>query len=188
MHTTAVSLLQRLRRPDEPAAWARFVELYTPLLYHWARQRQLQTADAADLVQEVFAILVKELPGFRYDQHKSFRNWLRTIAFNKWRELRRRQAARPHTGGDAGLADLAEASCSDTFEEAEYRQRLTARALALMQTEFETATWKAFWECVANDRPAAEVAQELGISKNAVYIAKSRVLARLRQELEGLMD
>ena len=74
------------------------------------------------------------------------------------------------------------------IEEEEYRRYLVRRALGLMQAEFEPATWKACWEFVVHDRPAAEVAAELGLSVNAVYLAKSRVLRRLRAELRGLLD
>jgi RNA polymerase sigma-70 factor (ECF subfamily) len=188
MNTTSVSLLERLRQPVEREyAWRRFVQLYTPLLYHWARLLGLSSADAADLVQEVFALLVRQLPQFAYDRQKSFRGWLHTVFLNKWRDLRRRAAAAPHAGDSA----VEEASGPDPiadFDEAEYRQHLVQRLLQLMQTEFHPTTWKACWEFVVADRPAADVARELGITVNAVYLAKSRVLTRLRQELDGLLD
>src|SRR5690348_13054594 len=95
MHTTPVSLLERVRLPGEQQAWGRFVEIYTPLLYYWSRRMGLQESDAADLVQEVFAILVTKLPQFVYDRNKSFRGWLRTILQNKWRDKQRRLAAEP---------------------------------------------------------------------------------------------
>src|SRR5262245_60040259 len=88
---TPASLLERLRRPDDREAWARFVELYTPLLYFWARRTGLQQADAADLVQEVLAVLFRKLLEFTYDKQRSFRNWLRTVTLNKWRETVRRR-------------------------------------------------------------------------------------------------
>ncbi len=187
MHTTSVSLLQRLRQPAEQNAWGRFVELYTPLLFYWACRLGMQESDAADLVQDVFAVLVQKLPGFTYDEGKSFRGWLRTIVYNKWRDFQRRRAADPAGGVAALPGDLA-APESDTFWEREYRQHLVGRALDLMQSEFQPATWKACWECVVSGRPAAEVALELGLSVDAVYAAKSRVLRRLRQELSGLFD
>ena len=81
-----VSLLKRLRASGETKAWDQFVELYSPLLFHWARRLSTQEADAADLVQEVFAILVRKLPDFAYDPTKSFHNWLRTVTLNKWRK------------------------------------------------------------------------------------------------------
>ena len=85
MHTTPGSLLEQLRRPGEQAAWERFVQLYTPLLCHWARRFGLQGSDAADLVQDVFAVLVEKIPEFQYDPAQRFRGWLWTIAANKCR-------------------------------------------------------------------------------------------------------
>ena len=94
MNTTSLSLLERLRQPTErERAWKRFVHLYIPLLYHWTRRLGLSSPDAADLVQDVFALLVRELPRFTYDAGKSFRGWLHTVTLNKWRDLRRRRAA-----------------------------------------------------------------------------------------------
>ena len=187
MDTTSVSLLARLRRPDDPAAWGRFVELYTPLLYYWARRTGLQACDAADLVQDVFGVLVQKMPEFAYDAHKNFRAWLRTVTLNKWRENGRKRARRP-AAGDAALADLAAPDDPDAFAEAEYRQHLLARALQVMRAEFPEAAWKACWEVTAHGRPAREVAAELGLSESAVYVAKFRVLRRLRAELHGLLD
>jgi RNA polymerase sigma-70 factor (ECF subfamily) len=188
MNTTPVSLLKRLRRPAEPKAWERFVELYTPLIYSWARRLGLQPADAADLVQEVFTVLVQKLPEFEYDRHGSFRAWLKTVTLNKWRENQRRRAARPLPMNDGALSELAAPDPADACWETEYRQHLVRRALQVMQADFHTATWKACWEHVVAGRPAVEVAAELGISTDAVYAATSRVLRRLRQELEGLLD
>jgi RNA polymerase sigma-70 factor (ECF subfamily) len=188
MHTTSISLLERVRRPTERAAWARFVELYTPLLYYWACRLGMQGADAADLVQDVFTVLVQKLPGFTYDGGKSFRAWLRTITYNKWRDFQRRRAAAPEGLHAMPLPDLPATDDMDAFWEREYRQQLVGRALELMQREFQPSTWKACWECVVEGRPAAEVAQELGLGIDAVYAAKSRVLRRLRQELGGLFD
>ena len=184
MHTTPPSLLEQLRRPDDPRAWNRFVDLYTPLLFYWARRVGLQEPDAADLVQDVFALLVRKLPDFAYDRDKGFRGWLRTVLMNRWREIGRRRAPPtaagvPERAGPDEIADLAEA---------EFRRRLAVRALELMKAEFQPATWKACWEHAAVGRPAAEVAAELGLSVNAVYLATGRVLRRLRQELAGLWD
>src|SRR5262249_22752152 len=122
-----------------------------------------------------------------YDRRKSFRNWLRTVLVNKWRDRQRRQAL-PVTAGEEALAEVAGPDDLDAFWEGEHRRHLLRRALELMQAEFTPATWKACWEFAAEGRPAAEVAAELGISENAVYIAKSRVFRRLRQELKGLLE
>jgi RNA polymerase sigma-70 factor (ECF subfamily) len=186
MTTTSASLLERLRRPAERDAWDRFVDLYTPLLYYWARRLGLGEPDAADLVQDVFTLLLRKLPEFDYDREKSFRSWLRVVTINKWREHQRQARQRP--GAQGSLSDVVGPGPSEEVWESEYRHYLAGRALRLMQREFEPSTWKACWEVTVNGRPTAEVAAELGLSVGAVRVAKFRVLARLRQELEGLLD
>src|ERR1700756_3431118 len=117
MHTTPVSLLERVRQPGEQQAWARLVELYTPLLFYWTRRMGLQESDAADLVQDVFAVLVHKLPAFDYDPRKSFRAWLRTVLHNKWRDQRRRGTAAQFPTGAPDPAIPAEV---DVLGEEEY--------------------------------------------------------------------
>jgi RNA polymerase sigma-70 factor (ECF subfamily) len=188
MHTTPVSLLERLRRPFDRDAWDRFVALYTPLIYSWGRRVGLQDQDAADLVQEVFVTLVQVLPGFSYDAQKGFRRWLRTVTLNTWRNRRKRRGDQPLPGDEAAVAEAASPEDPDSFWEAEYRQLLADRAMQLMQADFQPATWRAFWEQVVVGRPAKEVAAELGLTPGAVYAAKFRVLDRLRQELAGMLE
>lgn len=188
MNTTSISLLQRLRQPGQAEAWARLVELYTPLLFYWARRTGMGEHEAADLVQDVFTVLVQKLPEFTYDQRKSFRGWLRTILLNKYRDGRRRAGAVAIHTNEEALANVADGGSPEVFWETEYHEQLVGRALELMQAEFQTTTWKACWETVVNERPASAVAAELGISVDAVYAGKSRVLRRLRQELAGLLD
>lgn len=192
MIITPISLLARLRHPTQEAmaatAWAEFVDLYTPLLYSWATRLGLQSSDAADLVQDVFVVLVRKLPEFAYDSSKSFRAWLRTILMNRWRDGDRRPAAASAQAGAAVLAELASPDHAGELEEAEYCDYLVHRALRLMQTEFRPATWRACWEHAVNGRSAEDIAHELGMSVNAVYVARSRVLRRLREYLERLLD
>src|SRR5262249_53365460 len=107
MERTPVSLLVRLRQPSDAEAWRHFVDLYTPLLYCWARRLGMQVADAGDLVQEVLIVLVQKLPEFSYDRHKRFRGWLWTITRNKWRDSRRKQVHAPVPASDAPLPDQA---------------------------------------------------------------------------------
>jgi RNA polymerase sigma-70 factor (ECF subfamily) len=187
MHTTSPSLLERLQQSAEQADWERFVKLYTPLLFHWTRRLGLDGTDADDLVQDVFVQLVQHLRKFHYDPNKRFRGWLWTVTVNKWRErCRRRPIAVP--AGDTQLDRVASPDVADEVDEAEYQQYLVVRALRFMEAEFQPTTWRAFWESVSMGRRASEVAAELGITENAVYLAKSRVLRRLRQELNGLLD
>jgi RNA polymerase sigma-70 factor, ECF subfamily len=187
MNTTSPSLLELLRRPGEQEAWFRFVELYTPLIYYWARKTGLDPADASDLVQDVFLVLARTLPHFQYDPHQSFRGWLRMVTLNKWRERRRRRAI--PIDGDAEVdAVQAHSEALESQWDSEYCTHLIGRALDLMRAEFQPKTWMACWEHVVSGKSAAEVAAELGITTDSVYAAKSRVLKRLRQELSGLWD
>jgi RNA polymerase sigma-70 factor (ECF subfamily) len=188
MFTTPPSLLEQIRSAASASAWQQFVDLYTPLLFAWARRLGLSEQDSADLLQDLFATLVVQLPAFRYDPQRSFRAWLRTLLLNRWRNYCRERARSPLSLGKQFLEDQPAAEEVPFFEEEEYRQALVARALALMQSEFQPTTWRACWEFVVRARPAAEVAAELGLSVNAVYVAKSRVLRRLREQLDGLLD
>jgi RNA polymerase sigma-70 factor (ECF subfamily) len=184
---TPASLLERLWQPGDQDAWARFVELYTPLLYSWARRAGLREPDAADLVQDVFTVLIRKLPEFRYDRDRSFRAWLRTVTLNKWRENRRR-AVPVHDPGGPPLEEIAAPEDGDSFEETEYRRHLVGRALELIWNDFQPTTWEAWCAHGLAGRPAAAVAGELGLTVKAVYLAKARVLRRLRQELAGLLE
>lgn len=186
MHTTSFSLLHRLRQGADPRDWQRLVQLYTPLLFSWARRAGAQEADAADLVQEVLTLLYRKLPTFDYDGTRSFRAWLRTVLLNKWRDTCRQRAARPDRRDDRGLE--AASVRDEDREEREDRQRLVARALELIRADFQPHTWQAFWEFFTSDRDAAAVAADLGVRVEVIYSAKCRILRRLRQELDGLLD
>ncbi|MFN4261724.1 MAG: RNA polymerase sigma factor [Gemmataceae bacterium] len=187
MTTTPISLLERLRQPFDPDAWARFVSLYTPLIYSWARQAQLQEPDALDLVQEVFVTLLRVLPTFAYDPDQSFQHWLRTVTLNTWRNMRKRPGNRVLPGG-AEINQVAGPEELMTLWEVEYRQHIVSRALDVMHADFHESTWRAFWEMVVAGRPARDVAADLGMTIGAVYAAKVRVVERLRAELRGLLD
>jgi RNA polymerase sigma-70 factor (ECF subfamily) len=184
MTETPASLLHRLRRSPDAAHWDRFVALYAPLIHGWTRRAGLQDADSADLIQDVFRILVQRLPQFQYDPRLRFRAWLRQVVLNAYRAWRRKR--RPEPSGD-----LPEAEAPDPAEEfwdREYAAALSQRALRLMKADFAPATWQACWlTAVEGQRPAA-VAKTLGMTVGAVYAARCRVLARLRGELDGLVS
>jgi RNA polymerase sigma-70 factor (ECF subfamily) len=189
--STSTGLLERVKNRD-PEAWRRFARLYTPLVYRWARQCNLQSNDAADVVQEVFVAVARSIDRFRHDQpQSSFRGWLWTITRNQVRLHYRRGSDRPETlgGSDANYVfqtypDLVErdAEPADANEHA----CLVHRAVELIRGDFQPQTWQAFWRLAVEGRPVAEVAEELGMTAAAVRQAKYRVLCRLHEELSGL--
>lgn len=184
--STPASLLEELRTPQRAAhAWPRFVALYTPLLAHWAGRLGVGAADVPDFLQDVFVLLVKHLPGFRYDPSRRFRAWL-------WTLVRNRSAERQRSPADPlpidGLEQIGGMDPAEAVADTEYRQFIAARALELMRVEFHDTTWRACWAVVADGRAVTEVAAELGMSANAVHVARSRVLRRLREALAGLLD
>ena len=185
--TTRVSLLHQLRSKQDSQAWSKFVQLYTPLICHWVADLRVPESQRNDVVQEVFIILLGKISTFQYDSNQSFRGWLRTITINKCRDYFRNRNRLTEPKFVAQL-ELAEANDIDLLTQQEYRDHLAKAALRLMQKHFSKTTWKACWEHVANGRPAPEVAAELNISVNAVYLARGRVLQRLRQELVGLWE
>jgi RNA polymerase sigma-70 factor, ECF subfamily len=193
MSDTSVSLLDRLREEPTESLWRRLVDLYTPLIQTWLRRHGLQESDADDLVQEVLSVLIRELPRFQHNgQHGAFRSWLRIITVHRLRDFWRSRRARPLAGGDAfgTMIDQLEdpkSGLSRIWDE-EHDRHVARRALDLIRSDFAPSTWKAFSGVVLKGRKESVVADELGISTNAVFIAKSRVLARLRQEIKGLID
>ena len=184
MHTTSVSLLERLRKPNEQEAWNRFVDLYTPLLYYWLRRLGLAENDAADLVQEVFLVLIAKLPHFEYQKDGTFRGWLRTLTVNKYREALRRKKL-PMI--DAPV-DIAAHDSRSQQEDSEYRQQLVKQMLHILEDQFPPSTWQYFQAYVIDGRDPIEVASEFGVRVGTVYTAKSKVLGRLREELAGLLE
>lgn len=187
--TTSTSLLMRLRESHDDDAWSRFVELYTPLLYYWARNTGgLQKADASDLVQDVLSLLVKKLPDFEYDSSKSFRGWLRRVTINKWNERARRGSLATIEASDSELANVPDPQSDQDFWESKYRNQLVVNAMAAMKTEFQPNTWSACQEYLTSGRSADEIAVNHGISVWTVYSAKSRLIRRLREELDGMLD
>ena len=190
---TPVSLLERLRLRPDPASWRRLVDLYTPLIGDWLRRHDVQPADVDDLTQEVMGTLLRELPQFRHDLRRgAFRRWLRTIAVNRLRTFWRGRDRR-HALGQAELEaalDQLEDPDSDLSRlwDEEHDRHVARRLLELIEPEFEPTTWRAFRLLVLEGQPTGEVARALGVTPNAVRIAKSRVLSRFRREIEGLVD
>jgi RNA polymerase sigma-70 factor (ECF subfamily) len=192
---TPVSLLERLRlKPDEASVWERLFQLYRPLLERWMERFALQPADRDDLVQDVLLVLLRELPQFQHSgQPGAFRKWLRLVTVHRCQDRLRSGKTRPAAVGEAELAKALEQLTAPDSELArrwdeEHNRHVARRMLELIAVEFEPSTQHAFRRLVLEDGDARTVAGELGMSVNAVYIAKSRVLQRLRQEIRGLVD
>jgi RNA polymerase sigma-70 factor (ECF subfamily) len=185
-------LLRRIADPGDAAAWQTLVDVYGPLIYRHARGRGLQDADAAEVAQEVLFQVSRSIQKFEYRPGQArFRDWLGTVTENKIRSWWKRQAAAVQATGVAGAEDALANAVSgqpDTQWEEAFHQHVLQTALARTRPHFEEPTWRAFELVWREQRSEAEVARELGQRLNWVYLAKSRVLKRLRAEVEELAE
>jgi RNA polymerase sigma-70 factor (ECF subfamily) len=194
MNETSLSLLARLRYSTESESWDRLVELYGPLIRAWLRKYDVQQCDADDLVQEVLMAVSKDLGKFEHGgQPGAFRGWLKAILVNRLRKFWRARGRRPQARGDsdihARLAQLDDpASETSQIWNHEHDQYVLRQLLALAEPHFTRDTWAAFCRVALDGAKPDVVAEEMGISRNAVIIAKCRVLSRLRQESNGLIE
>jgi RNA polymerase sigma-70 factor (ECF subfamily) len=190
--STHVSLLVRLRDPNDRAAWGQFVELYGSLVYGFVRQRGLQDADAADLTQEVFQAVAQVAGRWEYDPKQGrFRGWLYAITRNRLARFLQRRSTQPQGSGDTSANQrLNEAPDTgpevDATWEEEYRKQAFRLACERVRPVVTATTWDAFWRTAVEGQEAAAVAAALGLSVGAVYVAKSRVLARLADEIRDM--
>ena len=193
---TRVTLLARIRNGRDAEAWREFVQLYGPVVYRFARNRGLQDADAADLMQDVLRSVARNAHRMEYDPKKgTFRGWLYTVTRNKIYNFLSGQRNRPRGSGDSDAHERLDATPArddgagpDADWEKEYQRRLTARAMERVKDEFQPATWQAFWQTAVDGKAAADVGAGLRMSPGAVYVAKSRVLARLRDEVRSMIQ
>lgn len=188
MHDTPKSLLQRVQDGSSADDWRRLTELYTPFLQRIIQHFGVLGADCDDVVQDVLTVVVAQIGGFQHNEQRgAFRRWLRTIAVNRIRAIWR--SSRPR--GEAAEMPNGEPTADDDLEyfwDREHDTWVANRLLELLEPEFTASTWKAFCRQVMDGEPAPQVATELGLSVNAVLIAKSRVLRRLREEVRGLIE
>lgn len=190
---TSASLLERLRTSPDEASWRRLDDLYQPLIRRWLLRDPSLRQDADDLVQEVMSVLVRELPRFRRRRNGSFRRWLRTITANRLAALYRSRKNRPLALGcpaeESPLTQLADPTSEMSRQwDREHDRYVLSRLMELIAPQFEPTTMAAFRRVALDGATPAQTAEELGVSLNAVLIAKSRVLSMLRQEAKGLID
>jgi len=186
--STRSSLLLRVRDPRDHEAWTTFVELYGRLVYSHCRNRGLGHQDAENVTQEVFAQVCQSIQKFDYQPERGrFRNWMGTVTRNEINRFLKKEA-RVGCGADDGVLDNLAAPEEDTVWTDEFHAHVFTVALARTRPHFEELTWRAFELAWLEGRPAAEVALELGVPIEKVYVAKSRVLERLEGEVRELAE
>jgi RNA polymerase sigma-70 factor (ECF subfamily) len=190
MPKTRASLLVRLRDHQDAEAWRQFVQIYAPLVYRLCRRKGLQDADAADLTQEVLRHVSAAVGRLEYDPQRGlFRSWLFTLAHRKLCDFFRQRARQAHGSGDSATqAILAEqpAPEEELAWNQGHEQRTFAWAAEQIRDQVALNTWQAFWLTAVHNRDSQEVAHELGMTVAAVYLAKSRVMARLKEQVRWL--
>ena len=190
---TSISLLERVRERGDEGSWRTLVEIYTPLIRGWLQRHAGLDGDSEDVIQEVLVVVVRRIPEFhREPRVGAFRAWLRAITVNCLRDAwkaRRRVKPAADSRIDELLQQLADpdSGLSRVWDE-EHDRHVTQRLLQIIRGEFSEKTWLAFQRFALTDEPAETVAAELGMTVNAVFIAKSRVLTKLREEGRGLID
>lgn len=186
---TRSSLLLRLRNRQDALAWKEFVEVYAPLIYDFACTQGLQDADAADLTQDVLRAVAQAIERFEYDaQRGAFRAWLFTVVRNKLRTFLLRRKRECRGSGDSGVQNLLAEQAAPSDDEAELWQREWERrrfdwAAERVRGEVQDSTWQAFWRTAVEGQSGQQTADALGMRVAAVYLAKSRVMARIKEQL-----
>jgi RNA polymerase sigma-70 factor (ECF subfamily) len=192
--TTRASLLLRLRDARDGEAWAQFVDVYAPLVYGYLCKRGVQDADAADLTQEVLRAVAGSVGRLHYDPERgSFRAWLFTVVRNKHRNFLTRRRSHDQGSGDTAMLEQlqqqpAPTEDADNLWDREYERRLFAWAAAETQKEVQPGTWQAFWLTAVEGLSPQEAARELHLTLASVYLAKSRVMARLKGHIRRLQE
>lgn len=191
---TRPSLLLRLRDARDDRAWSEFQQIYEPLIYRLGRRNGFQDADARELTQEVLLAVSKAIDQWDPDPGRgSFRGWLFRIARNLMINSLTKQRRHPQGSGDTDFNRLlneqpAEDSQHSTYFDHEYKRQTFRWAAEQIRDEFKDSTWKAFWLTCVEGKAIKDVASDLQMSVGSVYVARSRVMAKLRTKIEQLRD
>jgi len=187
---TRETLILRLRDPEDDASWTEFAEIYTPLLYGYCKERGIQQADAADIVQDVMRSVALAMRRFEYDPKiGKFKGWLFTAVRHAIGRHFKNLNRRPLTPADSQFIEMLESTPEESEQvdwERDYQRELLKWALEKVKPEFAERIWKAFEQTALRGRDPGEVAAEIGMSKNAVAIAKFRVTRRLKEKAESV--
>lgn len=193
MNDTSVSLLEQIRHSGGDGSWTRLIGVYGPMIRRWLGQAGIATADIDDITQEVLVVVLAKLPQFDRQRTGSFRNWLRKVTLYCLRDYRkaahRRRLATGESQYEQMLVELADAdSRLSRLWNAEHDRHLLRHLLDQVRGSFSATTIEAFQRLVLEEHSPDDVAAALGLTVNAVFIAKSRVLAKLREFGEGLIE
>lgn len=191
--TTRPSLLLRLAADDDRESWQQFVEIYAPVVFAFARRRGLQDADAADIAQEVLTRVAEQFRQRKYDPRRgSFRGWLLTLTRHEIYDWLQDRARRADPGGGTEalqhLAQITDPRDDEAVWQREFAERVFAWAAARVRSQVSPPTWAAFWQTTVEQAKGEVVAAELGMSVAAVYLAKSRVMKRLREQVAEITE
>ncbi len=189
---TSRSLLLRIRDARDQAAWAEFTEIYTPLIFRFCRSRRLQEADASDVTQDVLRAVAQSIGGFDYEPRRGkFRNWLFKVVRSKLSNFLDARRRNPQGTGSTTLHERLDQQPAEGAEESwdqEYIEHVLRWASEKVRAEFQDRTWQAFWRTAVHAEAAAKVAQSLEMTLGAVYVARSRVLGRLKEALAAIEE
>ncbi len=186
---TRITLIQRLQHGRDEAAWEEFAAIYRPVIVRYALRSQLQPADAEDLAQRVLLAVSRKINNWKYDPARArFRTWLQTVMRNATINALTRKPLDQASGGTTAVLHLSQHPCREETEwfDIEWRQETFRWVAAQVRTEFEPATWTAFWETSIEGVSAKEAAEKTGKTVGAVYIARTRVMQRIKQKIAEL--
>jgi RNA polymerase sigma-70 factor, ECF subfamily len=193
MTDTSISFLNSLQADGNSRSWNEFIDLYQPLIRIWLGTQNVKEQERDDVTQEVMSVVLKRLPEFQRNRTGSFRNWLKTITVYCWQNYRRKNLQR---GGAIGGTEFGQvlheledpvSNVSQLWDQ-QHDQYILQRLLEKIRPSIRESTWAAFSAVTIEGKTPEQAAADLGMTANAVYVAKSRVLAQLRQVSEGLVD
>jgi RNA polymerase sigma-70 factor, ECF subfamily len=194
MATTSITLLERVVRGGRDEDWQRLIQIYSPLIRSQINRFPSLSQQFEDIVQDSLLVLLTELPSFQRRRLGSFRTWLRQIVLNQLRYALRRAKRHPISEADLNSTQqqieelaLATTELSKAFD-AEHDRFVFQRACDLVRTKVEEKTWQAFYQYAILNQSPDSVSKSLGMSVNSVQLAKSRVLAKIRTEIDGFVD
>ena len=190
---TRMTLIARLKDRRDGTAWKELVEIYMPVVHGLVVRSGLQDADAADVTQDVFRSVARSIDGFQCERNKgSFRGWLMAITRSRLADFLASRRRHVQASGDTAVQECLEqvpqnVGGEEVWEE-DYRRSVFRWAADKVRGRFKESTWQAFWRTAVEGEDTKTVAQSLDMSEGAVYIAKCRVTARLKETISHMED